>query len=226
MSVKPETSLVSQLAEMIGYFAMTFACAVGVSYAYFTLRKRRCKTPVLGGTVRLRAVSGVYRTRFLRETPEGWVFSAPLKRDAYVPLREDEAVTAECPTDCGVLLFRTKVVSRNAETHEFTLEKPKNLEARERRATKRAKISGLKIAIEELDADLVDISESGAKAVLSRRLTHGERVGVKLPWLEEPVYAAVLDTQVEDARGHYSARMVFERPIKVNWSGLQFSSEA
>lgn len=227
MSVRPENSLVSQFAEMVGYFTIAFSFAVASSYAYFAFRKRRFNSsPLSGGTLRLRTPSGVYRARFLRTTSEGWVFSAPLKRDAYVPLRPGESVTAECPTENGVLLFRSHVVSRDAETHEFTIEKPKATHARERRSGKRARVSNVAVDIDSIQASLVDISEGGARAVVARRFANGERVAVKLPWIAEPVYAAVLETEITDGRGLFATRIVFEEPIKVNWSSLRFAVEA
>lgn len=226
MNVRPD-SQISQIAEMIGYFTMVFAGSVGGSYAWFSLRRRRQHAlPTVGGTMRLRTVSGIYRARFLRETPEGWVFSAPLKRDVYVPLRPGEAVTAECPTEKGVLLFRTCIVGRENESRELILQKPKDAFPKDRREGKRVRVEGVAVSVESHDADLIDISEGGAKAILSSRYANGDRVAVQLPWSEEPVYAAVLETQVEDGRGFYSTRMVFEEPIKVNWSRLRFAVEA
>ncbi|MBX3117709.1 MAG: flagellar brake protein [Fimbriimonadaceae bacterium] len=226
MSVRPESQL-SQIAEMIGYFTMVLSCSIIGSYAWVTLRKRSQKaTPTVGGTMRLRTVSGIYRARFLRETPEGWVFSAPIKRDVYVPLREGEAVTAECPTEHGVLLFRTHVISRENETHELILEKPKQANAHERRSQKRLRLNGISLTVEAIEGNLLDISEGGAKAVLPRRFANGDRVAVQLPWAESPTYAAVLETQVEDGRGMYSTRLVFEEPVKVQWSRLRFAVEA
>lgn len=227
MSVKPESSQVSQFATMIGYFAIVAGVAFAGTYTFFALqRRRRIARPQPDASIRLRASSGVYRARYVGETSEGWILSAPIQRDAYVPLRPGEGIVAECPTDRGVLLFRSRIVSRDADTHMIVIEKPRSLEATERRTNKRMAVDSIQIGLDDFSAKLLDISEGGAKAIVSHRFANGERVSVKLPWKDEPVYAAVLETQYEDGRGTYSTRLVFEETIPVKWSGLQFAVEA
>ena len=95
-----------------------------------TVRRVRHSTVIVpdrGASLRIRASSAVYRSRFLEAGPHGWDFAAPLQRDAYVPLRVGEDVVIEVEETEGRLIFRSKIIARCGETGRMTIARPANV---------------------------------------------------------------------------------------------------
>ncbi|MBS1709594.1 MAG: flagellar brake domain-containing protein [Armatimonadetes bacterium] len=131
---------------------------------------------------RLVGPQGVYRCYYLSTEKEGLVFSAPLQRDAYVPVRVGETFMAQIPTSDGVLTFRTEVVSRDAATHQFTVAHPSHVRRIERRSELRETVfDGIEAVLNGEPAVLCDLSKSGAKFVTHCDVTAGEEVTITLP---------------------------------------------
>ncbi len=199
------------------FLLILFAGFVGslmISYGLTRLfGGRAIQPPIVGGTVRLKTTSGVYRTRLLAVDAAGWHLTAPLSRDAYVPLRPGEEVVLEAPVMGGAILARTSVASRDADTHEVIVAMPKRAHSIERRETRRVSESeGLPAKVESKAAVLLDVSPFGARVECEAEVGSGERVRLDLPWSEEPVFAWVLEVlPVLGTHGRWTAcRVRFE----------------
>src|SRR4051794_19366593 len=103
-----------ELARLSGTVALILASSIGVAYALtaFARLARSVPSPIPNGQLRIRSGASMYRARFLGETRDGWTFTAPLQRDAYVPLRIGEALVIEAPSERGILRFRTVIIDR------------------------------------------------------------------------------------------------------------------
>lgn len=182
-------------------FVALFLVSVGASYAFtrFTMMAKKPIAPTPFSKVRVRATSGVYRSRYLGETAEGWQFAAPLCRDSYVPLRVGEELTVEAVCDQGVMLFRTVVVSRDAVDHTLTFARPGATTRTNRREEERSsEFAGKEVELEGLPANILNLSPRGACLVTSKTLTPGDWVKVKLPWQPNPVFGWVLEQDTPD----------------------------
>jgi hypothetical protein len=80
--------------------------------------------PPVGASLRIRADAAVYRSRFVEASAEGWVFAAPLQRDAYVPLRVGEDLVVEAEGEAERLLFRSTLVHRDGVSGRMVMERP------------------------------------------------------------------------------------------------------
>lgn len=179
------------IGTTLGLLLVAFASSALLAYFLTEYRAgKRGKPPEPGTTLRLRAASGMYRSKLLAVTNSGWKISAPLSRNNYVPFRVDEALTIEAPVSGGVYLFRTQVTARDAQTHELTLQAPVNLAPTDRRNVKRCP-RGDAILMDGCKSLLVDISELGARIKTAEHVSPGERVRLDLP--EGLMYAWVLD---------------------------------
>lgn len=197
------------LLQLIGFFAVAAAFSFALSYGIArALGQRRMQVLVPGCSVRLRTSDGVYRTRYAGPSPQGLVFAAPLKRDSYVPISVGAPVTVEAPSHRGVLLFRTRVASRDAATHEFVLAAPDRVFHEDRRQSPRLVKGRAAIRVEEQTAWLADASETGFRFYSDAAFGPGERVRIDLPEQEEPEFAWVLHCgpNLEGGKGAYSIR--------------------
>lgn len=208
------------LFQLIGYFALVFALSMGAAWFITTVKigKYRVSAPPENSLVRIRATSGMYRSRFVGASRQGWILTAPLSRDHYVPLRIEETLTIEAPTEDGVYLFRTKIVERDEDSHQFTIKKPASVSRIDRRDEPRLRdLASLTIHCEGLEAWVVDLSPGGAKVCAKIPRCRGERVRLDLPWLEDPVFAWVLDVapaNVDGGKG-VEMRMRFEQLLDI-----------
>jgi hypothetical protein len=199
--------------QLCGYFAIVFALSAGISYFLTSLKVRRKQgIPIENAVLQLRASSGMYRSRFVGENTVGWIISAPLCRDAYVPIRVGEMLTAWLPTSEGLRSFKSEVLLRDSSTHELTIQKPVSMQAVERRQSPRkTSFSNAAVSVEGEDGLLVDISEGGARVSAKNRITKGERVRLDLPTLGT-VFGWTLESK--PANDGYEIRVRFEQPIK------------
>lgn len=105
-------------------FLLALAFGAGVSGLVRRLRRPPMPIPSPGASLRIRADAAVYRSRFLEVATEGWVFAAPLQRDAYVPLRIGEDLVVESEEPDGRLIFRAKLVERCAASGKMVMSAP------------------------------------------------------------------------------------------------------
>ena len=119
------------MAQLLALNFAVFVAAllVGAIVSGLVRRLRRPPMPIppQGASLRVRASAAVYRSRFLEVTDEGWVFAAPLQRDAYVPLRVGEDVVVEAEEADGRLIFRSEIIHRCAQSGRFTIARPANV---------------------------------------------------------------------------------------------------
>lgn len=203
----------SELLQIVGFFALAAAVSFAVSLILIRLFARRHRNILDPGcAVRLRTSDGVYRTRFTGPNQLGLVFAAPLQRDCYVPISVGAPVTVEAPGRRGVLLFRTKVAHRDAATHEIVLETPAKVFQEDRRQTKRCAHGQTAIEVEGAAAWLCDRSEIGLRFTTDRRLQSGERIRIDLPGDDEPIFGWVLHCgpNVDGGKGSYVVRVRLE----------------
>lgn len=108
-------------------FLLIFFSAIGFGYVTThkkTKPKRKIFTPTPNSSVRLKSNRGLYRSRFIEESEIGWVFSAPLQKSCYIPLRINENLVMEAETDQGLIIFRSVIIHRSLDEHYFTIKKP------------------------------------------------------------------------------------------------------
>lgn len=105
-------------------FLLAIAFGAGVSGLIRRLRRPPMPMPTPGAPLRIRADEAVYRSRFLEAATDGWVFAAPLQRDAYVPLRVGEDLVVEAEEPEGRLIFRAKLVERCSTTGRMVMSRP------------------------------------------------------------------------------------------------------
>jgi hypothetical protein len=207
----------NDLVQLLIYFVGLFLMALATSYVLtraLALRNRRL-TLQPGTILRLRCLSGMYRSTYLEDSKQGWVISAPLQRDSYVPLSVGDTMVVEAAGMTGALVFRSEIVARDPETHSFTLRRPSEVRRIERRGHKRVtKVCGALTLLEGEDAQLVDLSEVGARVATRKRLAQGERVRLDMDG-REPVFGWVLEILPGSRYGYDSceARLRFEQAL-------------
>ncbi len=197
----------SDLLSLSLGFAALFIASLLLSYGFTRLvRRRQVPAPAPGAVLRLRAESGVYRARFVGETPEGWAFSAPLSRDAYVPLRIGEDLLIEAGFASGVMTFRTQLVARFNDTHVMVAQIPRTVFKRERREAPRVAASSA-ILVEGEGAQLVDVSSCGVRFKADRNYKRGDRIKLEIPEWEAPVFGWILETEAAGTRVRFEEEL-------------------
>jgi hypothetical protein len=207
----------SELFQIVGFFAFAAAVAFALSYLLFRLPLRRVPFGLSpGALVRIRTSSGVHRTRFNGLMTNGLSFADPLQRDSYVPLKMGEVVTVEAPLRDGVLMFRSMVASRDVETHEIVLEAPVSIYRQDRRDANRKVLNGRTISVEGRPASLIDLSENGVRFARNGPLEKGERIrfefedGIFFGWVLECL------PNFDPGDGTHVIRARFEEPLKIS----------
>ena len=170
----------------------------------------------MGCSVRLVGPGGVYRCHLLRKERDGLVFSAPLQRDHFVPLRVEEKLMVQMPVVDGLVTFRSEIMSRDAEEHSIKLETPKRFRHVDRRSEPRDdRVCGREVSLNGSAAALVNLSAGGARVVTPLALKPGERIQVQLGMEAAVCFGWALESiadhlGVEPAR---SVRVRFEAPL-------------
>lgn len=200
--------------ELVSYFALLFVLSAGLSYCFVAVRRTRSCVPLLpDSTLCIRSGASMYRSRFLRASDEGVVIQAPLSRDSFVPLRVGEDLIVWAPTTQGLRQFETRVLARNADSHEFILETPRKMRPVERRRARRnSNFPCDGIALEGRPAILLDLSDVGAKVAVNTPLKRGERISVDIPWIGT-AFGWVLDCKQGSSR--HIVRLRFEETLEM-----------
>lgn len=204
------------VAALIGYMFVLFAAAMAAGWLFTSLKlgQRPVENPEIGACVRIRGESRMYRSRLLEVRGPFWILSAPLMRDAYVPLRVGEKLSIEVPYKDGVLFARTEVKSRDAATHTIIIERPEGVRPIDRRQAKRLKdLRDPAAEIEGAPASIVDVSLGGAKVRTQRRFLPGERIRIDLPWVGAPTFGWVLEVVEISPSAGVEARIRFEKEL-------------
>lgn len=210
---------------MVGFLAVVFAASIGISYLLTRSRRKLVTLVPLPENARVRMVGpgGSYRCFFLRRSKLGLVFSAPIQRDHYVPVRVGESMMVQAPLADSILTFRTSVVERDVDTHEFTLANPERIRHVDRRSERRdSTLSGSIIRLNDQPASLQDLSAGGAKVISNLLVRPGDTVKVELPGDYGTIYGWALEaTPTAQGTGvSRELRIRFEEPLS-GLAGIQ-----
>lgn len=166
--------------QLLALSAACFGIAFIMGYALVKFAEgRRCKQTVLppGTPVRIRAVHGVYRGRVVCDFGGVLHFQPILGRGNPNQLVLGEAVTIEAPTPYGAFVFRSPLDSYDPDATSFSVAKPATATIVERRDGKRRTfVPSQPIHVDGRPANLVDLSEKGARFASEHAFDRGERV--------------------------------------------------
>ena len=204
--------------QMVGLLALVLATSMAVSY-WITAKSRKkvVLVPIPENTrVRMVGPGGAYRCYFLRRTKAGLVFSSPLQRDHYIPVRVGETMMVQAPLSDCVLTFRASILGRDADTHEFTLSLPERIRHIDRRSESRDhSVQGSIVSLNNERATLCDLSAGGARVVCGGKIVPGDAVRLDLPSDLGTTYGWALEC-VPSVMGNASAKEIrirFEAPL-------------
>lgn len=186
--------------QVLQFFAASFLGALGLGYAVSSFRESRRKQAinelVPNAPLRMRSLSGVYRSRFVGFREGNLQVGAPMMRDAFVPLRVGEPLTVEAPVENGVLIFRTEVLGRCGDSKTFLLQRPPNLRRTERRHELRTtRFAGTPGTLNGEWAELQDLSKHGASFHSFGTFLAGDVIKVEVPRFGAALLGWVLDVQ-------------------------------
>lgn len=212
----------SSLLQLIGLFILVFGVSLIASFGLHSMRKPwRKKLEIEPNTmVRLVGAGGVYRCHYLSHDRKGVRVSSPIQRDHYIPLRVGEQMMVQVPQDAGLLVFRTTIIERDAESHEFLLGSPEAVRHIERRSEQRdSSVEGKGIEFNGEPATLIDISAGGAKVLTQVEVDPGDQVRIKLHANLGEAYGWALESTASqrDRRPARAVRVKFQIPL----SGLR-----
>lgn len=208
--------------KTIGFFALVCGFSMAVTYMVSSWRGRKREEVSLpeGAKVRMVGPGGAYRSFYLRTEKCGLVFSAPLHKNCYVPLRPGDTVIVQCPYEGGIVTFSSKISERRAEPHELVVAKPEALRQVDRRSEPRdATCRGSEAGLNGDKAAMVDLSAGGAKLLATQRVEPGETVRVDLPMGLGEAYGWALESAPAGYgdEWEWEVRVQFQRPL----SGLR-----
>ncbi|MBL8049151.1 MAG: flagellar brake domain-containing protein [Chthonomonas sp.] len=189
-----------------------FAFAVFRIRHQLTLRQHAQLRPV--GPLLLKARAGAFRSHFDRFENGTWIISAPLSRDSYVALQPGEEVLVDAPVEGGAMLFRTKILSRDAATHQYTIGLPERLHRTERREQRRRALEPIDCRLNGMPGRVLNHSREGALILSGLKLENGDLVIVQVG--DQQVTGYALDSVYEafgDVMGGLT-RIRFQEPTR------------
>lgn len=209
----------TEVLSMIGLFAVVFGTSLALTYLFTHLRANKRENVSLpeGAKVRMVGAGGSYRCYFARSEPKGLVFSAPLQRDRYVPLRVGDSLIVQAPFEGGLLTFSGEIIERSAEAHEIMVAHPKIVRRMDRRSEARdTTCRGSEALLNGMAAKMVDLSAGGARVLAGGTVKPGEIVTLELPlglgavpgWALESLPAAWMDRQGSEIRIQFQQPLV------------------
>ena len=170
------------------------------------------RQPVENAKVRMKTASSLYRCRLISQGPEGWVFSAPIQRDYFVPIPFGEEVTCEVLAKGGVLIFKTRVIGRRSEEKSIVVENPKNVAFENRREDDRRDDISMDVTVAGKSGSVMDLSPGGARVKIRGFEREGNVVQIDLPSGESRA-ATIVDSK-NDHIGSV-IRLKFDEPIQL-----------
>lgn len=191
-----------------------FLASLGTSFLLVWAFVRRKDRPLAlrpGTVFRLKCQHGAHRATLIGESARGWLLSAPLQRDSYVPIRTGERLIVEAADATGAFLFRTEVLEREMSTHRLLVARPVRFSRVERRVEGSRRRVALDAVLEGEAAKVVDLSQLGARVATRGSLARGERVRLDMDGAA-PRYGWVLEALPGSDLGYYSSevRLRFE----------------
>ncbi len=206
------------ILELALWFFLLWVGSVAIAYTWtrLTKAKRQSSQPSVrpGSSWKLLARSGVYRVRFIETSELGYIVSAPLQGDSYVPLRPGDSVHVDAGCDEKVIRFRTAVMKRNDDDHTLLLAIPANFKEEERRSARRQQYDqGWFSRLNGEPAVLLDLGEGGARIRTQACVQTGDWVTLALPEKDDQ-YACVLEVQPDSLNGRPASavRVIFAEP--------------
>lgn len=191
---------------LVGYFAPRLLI-LGQSFA-----KKESRQPVENAKVRMKTASAFYRCRLISHGKEGWVFSAPMQRDIYVPIPVGEEVTCEVVAKGGLIVFKTQVIARRPQESVIVVAAPKSMSFENRREEDRREGFPMEVVVAGKNGSVMDLSPGGARVKIRGFEREGNVVRIDLP-SGESRGATVVDSK-NDHEGSV-IRLRFDEPILV-----------
>ena len=200
------------LTLLVSFSAVLF---VGIMLGKTTLMfrdktRKDAYTPVENAKVRMKTTNALYRCRLVSSDARGWVFTAPMHRDNYVPVSVGEEVTCEVVAKGGLLLFTTKVIARKPIEGTIVVAVPKGMKLDNRRAKSDRSEVEMDVIVAGKNGAVIDLSPGGARVKIQGFEREGNMVRIDLP-NGESRGATVVDSK-NDHLGSV-IRLKFDEPI-------------
>ncbi|MCE9558719.1 MAG: flagellar brake protein, partial [Armatimonadetes bacterium] len=213
--------MVENLGLLFLYCSGLFLVSVAISslaMQWIVARRERSGAQVRPtGPLKIRGGSGMYRAHFVSGTSKNWVISAPLQRDSYVPLQPGEELKIEAPMGNGAVLFRSTVISRDADSREITISRPAKFFVKDRRSESRFQDS-MNVETCVINGEIgkvVNISSAGALILSTCKPQNGDLIRLELGGSE--VLGVALDSVYESMGERVGGltRIKFQEPYLV-----------
>jgi len=204
-----------EILILLGSFSAVFAAGFYASKLLARTKSylgREARQPVENAKVRMKTSSSLYRCRLISHSSEGWVFSAPMQRDVFVPLPVGEEVTCEVVANGGLIIFKSKVIARRAQESSIVIEAPKSISLENRRDEDRRQEIPMEVTVGGKEGSVMDLSPGGARVRIRGFEREGNVVQINLP-SGESRGAIVVDSK-NDHEGSV-IRLRFDEPILV-----------
>lgn len=208
----------NDVLSMLGLFALVFGFSMAVTYLVSSWKGRKVQEVNLPAETKVRLVGagGAYRCYYLRTEREGLIFSTPLQKDRYVPLRIGDSIIVQAPTSEGLVTFSSEILERSSESHELRLGHPKIVRRTDRRSEPRLTLfDEAVVQLNGQPSHLKDLSAGGGRVVTKAVIGPGDRVTMSLPKGLGKVEGWTLDTQPAALEGHPAreVRIQFDQPL-------------
>lgn len=202
-----------EFLQLAASFLAVFLLSIAVSYLLGKIIALRQSpmVPPENALLRVMTPNGVHRARFIGIVNGGWAFTAPLQRDAYVPISPGALLVIEASSPGGALLLRTKLATRTPERILVT-ERAQRVFRRERRLSPRLLRADL-VEIQGERGQLLDVSEGGSRLITAFRAKRGDHVQVKIPWVDKPICGFVME--IESERSQSVVRLRWDEAIQI-----------
>lgn len=203
------------LLTLLGSFSVVFLAGYLTSKFVISRKsnlQQEAYQPVENAKVRMKTSSSLYRCRLISHSAEGWVFTAPMQRDTFVPIAVGEAVTCEVIGQGGLLVFQTSVIARRAGEGAIVVAAPKSVTLENRREESDRREIPMEVTVAGKSGSVMDLSPGGARVRIRGFEREGNVVQINLPTGE--VRGA---TVVDSKNDHVGSvvRLRFHEPIQL-----------
>jgi Flagellar protein YcgR len=193
-------------------FTVGFVAAKGY-LAMKALPNKDSHKPVENAQVRMKTSDALYRCRLISSDANGWIFTAPMHRDNFVPVAVGEEVKCEVVANGGLLIFTTKVIARKPIEGTIIVAAPKSVELDNRRTHLSRREVAVEVVIGGKSGSVMDLSPGGARVKIQGFEREGNMVRVDMPGGESRG-ATIVDSK-NDHLGS-TVRLRFDEAIEIN----------
>ncbi len=177
-----------------GWLAGLFAGSFALAAVFSRLRRPRKPTLDTDQVVRLYGVSGASRTRIAELDENGIRIHVPLNLGTPVLMHPGEEYRVEVSIPGGIIHFRTRVTSRDAESQTILMHWPTQWVMQNRREQPRVHLMHFQATlVNDEPGVIMDYSANGAKLITLAELNSGDMVRFEHPQYDEPVVGCVLE---------------------------------